>query len=108
MAKHIKRIIIIVIAVLLCGSILYSHFGWLHDNDDILSYIASNCDIDGKEIVDGEYIVSTGDTKGNGTKLFRVIADDGETRLVRLDVIYRRSLSMLGPQVRVKGIEVLG
>lgn len=108
MKKHIKRMVVIVVAVLLCGSILYSHFGWLHDNDDILKYIARNCDIDGKEIVGGEYIVSTGDTKGNGTKLFRVIADDGETRLVCLDVIYRRNLSMLGPEVRVKDIEGLG
>lgn len=109
MKKHMtKRIIVIFIAVFFFGSILYGHFGWLHDNEDILAYIARNCDIDGKEIVDGEYISSTGDLDGNGTKLFRVITDDGETRLVCLDVIYRRNLSMLGPQVRVKGIEVLG
>lgn len=109
MKKHMKkRIVVIVIVVLLCGSALYSHFGWLHDNDDILNYIARNCDIDGKEIVDGEYISSTGDLNGNGTKLFRVIADDGKTLLVRLDVVYRKNFGMIGPKVRVKDIEVWG
>lgn len=110
MTPRTKRITatVTVIAVLLCAGFLYSRFGWLHTNGEILNYIARHCDIDGSEIVDGESLASTGGTNGEGTKLFRVTAENGETRLVRLNVIYRNKLFMLGPEVRVKDIHVLG
>lgn len=108
MKRHTTKIVIGLLAVFLCVGFLYSHFGWLHTNDEILNYIARHCDIGGSEIVDGEYLSSTGSTNGEGTKLFRVTAENGESRLIRLDVVYRNKIFMLGPEVRVKDIHVLG
>lgn len=108
MKQRTKRIAIILFAAFLCGTLLYSHFGWLHTNDEILNYIARHCDIDGSQIIDGELLISTGGANREGNKLFRVAAENGETRLVRLNVIYRNKLFMVGPEVRVKDIEILG
>ena len=108
MTRHTTKIVIVLLAVFLCTGFLYSRLGWLHTNDEILNHIVRHCDIGGSEIVNGEYLISTGDTNGEGTKLFRVIAENGESRLIRLDVVYRNKIFMLGPEVRVKDIHVLG
>lgn len=108
MTTRAKRITAAVIVVLLCVGLLYSRFGWLHNNDEILNYIARHCDIDGSEIVNGELLSSTGGTDGEGTKLYRVTAENGESQLVRLDVVYCNKIFMIGPEVRVKDIEILG
>ena len=102
-----KRVFIIIAAVVLVCYCFCSSMIWLDNNDEIMQYVARHCDVNGKEIIDGEFIVSTGNTERKGTKLYRVYAEDGESRLVRVKVVYRNKLVMIGPEVRITGIELL-
>lgn len=52
--------------------------GWLYRDGEVLAYVMENCEIDGMEIVGGEYMGAGVQKGGMGFKIFTVQTEDGE------------------------------
>ena len=77
---------------------------WLAGDDEVLDYVISNYDVDGKKVVSGTFMETGTDERG-GYKLFECVLEGGEKAVVRADVEFRKRGTVTGPQCRVVGAQ---
>ena len=101
-----KKLVVVLAAcvVLLLAGLVYAN-SWLDGTTDALEHVVERYTVDGQAITDGEYLNSGADEEG-GYIRFSVTLADGSTCHIRTDVKWRKTLSQIGPQCRVKGIRV--
>ena len=99
-----KKIALVVCALLLLVGVVYLN-SWLDGTTDALEHVVERYTVDGQAIASGEYLNSGADEEG-GYIRFSVTLADGSTCYIRADVKWRKTLSQIGPQCRVKGIRV--
>lgn len=101
-----KSTIICLVVCILClllvlTPVLYHNVGWFRG--DTLEYIKEHYAPGGKTIVDGEFLL-TGEDEQGGFILYQVAAEDGTSHLIRVHIVFHRSLRMIGPEFKIKGI----
>ena len=92
---------ILIGAILAGGLAIYHSYGWFRG--DVLDYIKGNYLVDGQQIVSGEYLESGADEQGEYV-IWQVITDDGRSHFLRLDVVFHRYLTRIGPDYKIRGI----
>jgi hypothetical protein len=90
--------------VVFCGLIFYHSFGWFRG--DVAEYIKENYKPDGTEITSCEYLQG-GQDKDGGYCIYQVITENGAKHYIRLNIVYHRYVTRIGPDFKILGITEL-
>lgn len=99
--KKPYRVILYICALSVIALICYHSIGWAYG--DMTEYIKENYKPDGQEIISVEYLRGGQDEEG-GYKIYQVTTENGSTHYIRLNIVYHRHLTMIGPDFKILGI----
>ena len=90
----------ILIFLCLSSCILYHSIGWFQGNP--LTYIQANCTPNNSTIVSGTQLAAGEDANG-GFLIYHVTTKAHTEHYIRVDVVFHRYLTKVGPDFKIKG-----
>ena len=99
--KKPYRFILCICGLAVIAFICYHSIGWAYG--DMSEYIKENYKPDGQEIISVEFLHGGQDAEG-GYKIYRVSTESGSVHYIRLNVVYHRHLTQIGPDFKILGI----
>lgn len=99
--KKPYRVVLSICALAVIALICYHSIGWVYG--DMTEYIKENFKPNELEITSVEYLHGGQDEEG-GYKIYRVTTENGTVRYIRLNIVYHRHLTMIGPDFKILGI----
>ena len=95
-----KKWIFILAAVILVRVIAYNHIGWIY-GDDCKEYLNSHYEFKEGKIKDLKYLMAAGDYTGKGYNKYVAVFENGQVRLLKVNVKMHNHIIQLGPDYKV-------
>jgi len=99
--KKIGLAILLLCLVLAAAAVIYHTCGWFRG--DMEDHIRENFTPEGSRVVSAEYLAS-GEDKEGGFLIYRTAAADDTIHYIRVQVVFHRYLTKVGPDYKIRGI----